>query len=382
MIKEMTHSDILIVGGGLAGLGCAKHLHDQGESFMLVTDTLGGRVKRSPDGKVNYGAYYVTKDCVNIMPYITKVRWLKWSDYHFHRGSEHYHIFSPRLIKHIPAALRLFPDLYRFRRHFNKLRRDSLDHPRKELIEKDPYLSRLYHMKAAEYIKEKKLEAFVKEYLEQILWASFFHDPYEVQAAYFVGSLLPIIIPSYSFEFRFDELVAPFKDVIMTDTVTKVTRTDNGYTVLTKKGDEYSCRTLVLATPMTVTNQLVPPQKIKGTIDCSYYHIRGEIKPEYDVRNYNFFSLEEASLTAHEADGTYLYFYTAKDNIHKYFNKFEVITKDTWHPALFFLGDEYVDMHPAPNLFLANDHNVASTEDAFINGIYAAKTVLRERKKS
>ncbi len=373
----MEHADIIIVGGGLAGLGCAKHLNENGKKFKIITEDIGGRVKTSADGAVNYGAYYVTRDCKNIMPYITKVRWLKWWDYHFHNGSAHYHIFSFRIIKHIPAAFRLFVDLFRFRSHFNTLRKNSLNESRQKLIEADPFLRRCYHQKAAEYIREKNLEAFVKEYLEQILWSSFFYDPHEVQTAYFLGSLLPMLILSYSFKFDFRKLTAPFKDDIILDSALSVEKNNPGFIVKTRGGKRYSCRVLVLATPMTVTNTLVAPQKIKGTIECSMYHIKGVIRPEYDVKNYNFFSLEEASLTAKEADGTYLYFYTTKDNIGRYFESYEVIARKTWKPALFFLGDAYINMHPAPDLFLANDHDVASTEDAFINGIYAAKLVLK-----
>jgi phytoene dehydrogenase-like protein len=39
--------DVVIVGGGLAGLACARHLHQQGISFQLIeaSDGLGGRVR-------------------------------------------------------------------------------------------------------------------------------------------------------------------------------------------------------------------------------------------------------------------------------------------------------------------------------------------------
>jgi len=43
----MAQSDVLIVGGGLAGLCCARRLHQCGRSFTLVeaSDALGGRVR-------------------------------------------------------------------------------------------------------------------------------------------------------------------------------------------------------------------------------------------------------------------------------------------------------------------------------------------------
>jgi len=53
-----------------------------------------------------------------------------------------------------------------------------------------------------------------------------------------------------------------------------------------------------------------------------------------------------------------------------------VITRKSWKPAPILLGDQYIKENPQKNLFLANDHNVASTEDAFINGMYVAKLVM------
>ncbi len=377
----MEYKRIIIVGGGLSGLGCAKRLQESGAEFSLITENIGGRVKTSPDGETNYGAYYITADCRNIMPYVEKKDIVHFAKAHFHRGGEHYHAYSWRMMKHIPAGIRLLIDLFKFQRHLMKARERAMNASYQEIIESDPYLRKYYHQKAGAYIKERGLENLTKEYLEQFLWAAYFTDPREVSTMIFLGVLKTLIIPSYSFKFDFDKLIAPFKEAILSDSVIKVSRSaDRKFILETKSEKIYECDTLVLATPMNITNLLIEPQKIKGGIDVNYYHLRGKIRKEYDVSWYNFFPIEEGAVISREPNGTYLYFYGQKDDIGKYFESWEVIAKDTWQPALFFFGDEYVNGNPEQGLFLANDHNVPGTEDAFINGHYTANLILRSEK--
>ena len=357
-------------------MGCAKRLHNNGKKFKLITPEIGGRVKTSPDGEVNYGAYYTTADCKTIMPYLRITGRVKFSNSHLHDGNKHYHLFSFNVLKHTFAGLKLIADLYQFRRHVLKLRRDSFNNSREELVDADPLLKNYYHQKAGDYIKDRGLEPLVKEYLEQFLWASFFVDPRKVSTAFFLGSLQPLIVPSYSFKMLFNKMIKGFQNSIIIDTVVRVKRKGRGFELKTKYGKIYRCKKLVLATQMKVTNQLVKPQKINGGVNVSYYHINGNIKKLYDVKGYNFFSVREADAISHEQDGTYLYFYNGKDNIKKYFKNWEVITHDSWKPGLYFLGDQHVNLNPEPNLFLATDHDVPGMEDAFINGHYTAKLVL------
>lgn len=377
-MEKIIKSDILIVGGGMAGLGCARRLFDNGYKFKIITENIGGRVRTSPDGKVNYGAYYITEDCKHILPFVQITGKMKFSNSHLHNGTDHYHLFSFRLIKHLPAFFRLLRDLYVFRKHIIKNRKLGTEYSREKLIEGDPLLRNYYHQLASEYIKSRKLEAIVDEYIEQFLWASFFYDCRKVSTTLFLGSLLPLVSSGYSFMMNFNKIINGFKERLIFDSVIKVGREKAGFRIETKSGKIYLCKKLALATPMAITNKLVKPQKINGGINVSFYHIRGEIRPPYDVRGYNFFAVKEAAAISRESDGSYLYFYSGKDNIKKYFKKWKVIANDSWRPALYFLGDNYIKTNPEKNLFLANDHNVPSIEDAFINGMYVAKLLMEK----
>ena len=63
----MRKVETIIIGGGIAGLSCARKLYDSGKEFLLITKDIGGRIKISKDGKVNYGAYLVPSYYKHVM---------------------------------------------------------------------------------------------------------------------------------------------------------------------------------------------------------------------------------------------------------------------------------------------------------------------------
>ena len=67
-----SHESVIIIGGGIAGLACARRLHDAGHSALLITENLGGRIRTSTDGAVNIGAYYVTRDYSHVNRFVDR----------------------------------------------------------------------------------------------------------------------------------------------------------------------------------------------------------------------------------------------------------------------------------------------------------------------
>ena len=69
--------ETVIVGAGIAGLACARRLHDSERSFLLITKNVGGRVRTSVDGTVNLGAYYVRDDYSHVNQFVDRGRRMK-----------------------------------------------------------------------------------------------------------------------------------------------------------------------------------------------------------------------------------------------------------------------------------------------------------------
>ncbi len=60
----------IIVGAGIAGLACARRLHNAQRPFLVISENVAGRVQRSGDGVVNLGAYYVRGDYTHVNRYV------------------------------------------------------------------------------------------------------------------------------------------------------------------------------------------------------------------------------------------------------------------------------------------------------------------------
>ncbi|MDP6642135.1 MAG: NAD(P)/FAD-dependent oxidoreductase [Candidatus Nanoarchaeia archaeon] len=70
--------DIIIIGRGVSGIGCAHHLKKYGKNnFLVITENIGGRICTSKNGKINYGAYYVTEYYQNILKFVKKTKKLE-----------------------------------------------------------------------------------------------------------------------------------------------------------------------------------------------------------------------------------------------------------------------------------------------------------------
>ena len=51
--------ETIIIGGGIAGLACARKLSEENMNFKLISQDIGGRITTSSNGEINYAAYVV-----------------------------------------------------------------------------------------------------------------------------------------------------------------------------------------------------------------------------------------------------------------------------------------------------------------------------------
>ena len=192
---KSSNTDTVIIGGGISGLACAHHLQQNNQDFILISKDIGGRIRISDDGEINYGAFFVCKDYYNILPYVTLKSRIYLRDFCFHNLDESYTLYSPELIGHVGDFIKIHWILRHFRRHLHTFRKKAETTSQKTIMENNPWLYRLYMMDACDFIHEQAIEHGTEKYLSYGLYSTTFSPVSEMNAFSFLEFLLPLITP-------------------------------------------------------------------------------------------------------------------------------------------------------------------------------------------
>jgi glycine/D-amino acid oxidase-like deaminating enzyme len=370
--------ETVIVGGGIAGLACARRLHDGERSFVLVTEDVGGRIRTSADGTINLGAYYVRGDYDHVNQFVDRGRRIKRR--HILRGDPN-GSFTRRdvpLLLHPLQAVRFVRFMRVFRRHYETLKQDCVTVSQAQAIRADPLLCDLYHESAPRFIKRNRIEDIARSYLSPAVQGTAFTSVDRLTAFTLLVGVLPLIVPMYEYTFRFDALIAGFEDAVLIDSVTAITPTGDGYSIQTLDGGALSADNVVVATPTDVSARLLDLGRVKSPIDAHMFLVRGKLRQPWAQATFTLFPEGDRILAiAQQTDGSTL-FCSASDSpdFGQYFTTWDVVEHHYWNPAFHLEGDALLECEQAPGLYLVGDHNVCNLEDAYITGIYAANRIL------
>jgi glycine/D-amino acid oxidase-like deaminating enzyme len=370
--------ETVIVGGGIAGLACARRLHESERSFLLVTEDVGGRIRTSADGTVNLGAYYVRGDYDHVNQFVDRGRRIKRR--HILRGDPN-GSFTRRdmpLLLHPLQAVRFVRFMRLFRRHYETLTQDSVAMSQAQAIREDPFLCDLYHESAPSFIQRNRIEDIARSYLAPAVQGTAFTSMDRLTAFTMLVGVLPLIVPMYEYTFRFDVLIAGFEDAVLIDSVTAVTPTGNGYSIQTRDSGAMSADNVVVATPIDVSTRLLDLGRVKGPIDVHMFLVRGKLRRPWTQATFTLFPDGDRIFSiAQQTDGSTLFCSAADDpDFGRYFTTWDVVEHHHWNPAFHVEGDALLECEQAPGLYLVGDHNVCNLENAYITGIYAANRIL------
>jgi len=376
----MTEKEIetIIIGGAVSGLACARKLQENNKKFLLISKDIGGRITTSKDGKINYGAFFITGEYNHMKKWVNKEKRIKLTDLCFHTKNKKYSLFDKDLLPYLPTIIRFIPHLYRFRREYRKFKKNSETMSQKEALNMSPYLSNLYKQKTINYLKQHKFESLIGKYIKEMLYAISFISNEDASAfAFMQWSSQLLLSPIHEFTFNSNAITGGIKNNISIDEVKNIQRKKKKYIVSTKK-KKYIAKNIVVATEPWITNKLLN-LKEKNTPICSYlFHIKGKTKKPWTNKKEELFDPKsKICVISRQEDGTHLVYSKTKNiQLRKYFKTPRIISKKTWNPALPFPSTLIIDAKQGNNLYITGDYNIGGMEDSFITGIYAANQVI------
>lgn len=371
--------DTLIIGAGVAGLGCAHELQKHKKDFLIISETIGGRILESDENHINYGAYFVLSNYKHILPFVKKGEKLHPFFVEFHDSKRHfYHLF--KMFDSPSQSFRLAYMLLRFKSKYEWFKKQCEKRSQKEVIESDSTLKKLYLQTAYEFVKEKKILDIAQRFLAQGIYMCTFLPLSQISAFDFMRLCMGLILPAYEFVFLPEKATANFKDKILVDTVMQV---KNGE-VTTKSRKRFKANNIVIATPTPVAQKLLGFEKSKSGANAYVFHVAGLLKDKWKHGQFELFgSTSEVIFIRKQQDGTYIFYSkTPNPKLELYFVDPEIIFEKHWEPAFNITGTELLACEQGSNLYLAGDHNVIGLEDSYISGMCAAHTLMKQKKRA
>ena len=380
MSAQNVSIDTLIVGGGVAGLSCARVISQKTgkTSLLLVSPDIGGRVCHSRSN-IPYGAYWARKDYWNLKSFIKFKRRISLAQF-IVPGQCHNKSLIAVLSDHPIQAVWLGVHIFLFSCAYWIFRLLCRYHDQAQVMRRNPLVTFFHSQNSVTYLKRFGLLEIGRKFAEPIARATALCNLEDLQASGLLFLLMLTFIPIYEFEMDWNKFIAPFAEQVIKDKVVKVTREgSNHWCATTSSGQRYLARSIVFAIPYHETISLIDLHQGKSRqINCWFWHIKGTF--DACKHDFVFYILDAAQPdigVAKQHDGSFL-LYSRSENvrIEKYFRDFEVIHQGSWQPA-FYVGQEVFHNTIGDGLYLAGDYNTPNMEDTFLNGRRAGLLAIK-----
>jgi glycine/D-amino acid oxidase-like deaminating enzyme len=375
--------DTLIVGGGISGLACARHLHDAGHSFLLVTDRLGGRMYHSADGLINFGATYINEDYRHVSRYVGRGIPFRLREAYCENDGRLTTLLHWKNLRFAGSAARLVLRLRELRRQLRAFRAESEHTAQRDLLAKYPLLARYARQSAPELIDELRLHALHEHHFNLAFQATCFVDPRRVNALFYLGTLFPVIVPTWVADFThtYARLTAGWADRLRIDFVNALGRADGGrWHVGTASGRTFHARTVVLAVPYHNASALYPVPRPYLPTSGTLLAARGRKRAAYHRRRFILLHPEQTGVAlVWQQNGHDLVFCTRpRPDLAAVYEQPEILGAVTWKTAVVVSGGDWAPLRLEDGLYLAGDYNLCGLEDSFLSGLCAANQILKQ----
>ena len=400
--------ETIIVGAGAAGMNCALELQKANREYLLIAPYIGGRICNDEERHMNYGAVFYFGTYKHMLASGLLIEGkdvlpdLGAGCCH-HDNGQQYTPISAVTAKDAPSLLKYMKWMREeFIPRYTKFKDDCCVMEVTKALDQDPMIKELFTESAEHMIERLGFGPICHDLISMFAHACTGTKIKDLTALDYLNTVQPLTmniigIPPLQLLFelkRFDfdsegvkqRLMQGSGDVLIGN-VAAVAKGKSGWQVKTEAGETFTCDNLVMATPATVTRDLladiegIEPIDVRGASQLTGYLMKGKIKNKYAHHLVHLFDdtipiIYIASRGASEYEIFTEVDFEVGNRFDAYFDEWEVIGKKHWPEALYTQAHEAVPQNLAPGLIMAGDVNGLGMEPACISGIYAANKIL------
>ncbi len=379
------HYKAIVIGAGAGGLSCALKLLENKEDFLVISDTMGGRMCYSEKEELNFGAYFVMQTYHNAYKLIERKTLLNRLGACFHSSKGSYPLISLHTVIRIPELLRFLKIMNGFYAHYEIFKKRCLVMPQSAALQMDKYMYDIFHMSAAEFIKKNKIKKVADEYVSKFSYACTGIGMDKINALDYLNVSMGIMVPIHRFRFDADAMINKLGEHWLQDKVISVESDEGKHIITTENGDVFESEYIAYATPAIVTQKLLPQiGPIREACSLYAWHLNANLKKKYAPFSINLFPFDsEVVVTTKQDNGTQLIYTSRNDEslLNQVCDSYEIIGKKDWDHAMYVTGKAYVEQSQGNGIYIIGDHNGLGLEPTSITGIFAANQIIKNEKR-
>ncbi|GAB4501070.1 MAG: hypothetical protein Fur0035_06110 [Anaerolineales bacterium] len=349
------------------------------QDFLLISETIGGRILYQQQAKVNFGAYFVMKNYVNARQLLTTGDWINPLDacFHLETGEQHA-VLSGHTLGLLPELLRFYRVMWEFSRHYEPYKQRCLVMLQKAALKADPYLAEIFSMPAPRFVRARKFERAAAEYLSEFAYACTGASMEQLSALDFLTVSQGMVLPIYEIRFSPEGVAQKVGERLIYDSIIRIENQQGKHSLIGKSGRVYQAEKVVVATPAAVTQQLLGLKEIRAASQIHVFHVHARLKAEFCQHSANFFPYSSAIMMINkQPDGSYLIYSREKEvDLRQVCEQFHLLAVTDWEKAMYIQGAACLEQQAGEDIYIAGDHNGLGLEPAAISGIFAANQIL------
>ncbi len=202
----------------------------------------------------------------------------------------------------------------------------------------------------------------------------------QLTALDFLTASQGMVLPIYEFIFNPETVTQKLGKRLVYDSIIRIESQPGQHTLIGKSGQVYQADKVVVATPATVTQQLLGIREIRAASQLHVFHVKARLKAEFRQHSANLLPYSsEIMMINKQHDGTHLIYAREKEvDLQQVCAQFHLLASMHWENAMYIQGPAYLEQQYGNGIYIAGDHNGLGLEPTAISGIFAANQILGE----